>query len=139
MATATIISNLGNLQWQGTAETNITESEDTTVTNSSGGNVYYGIGTPSNLLKNNKSKLFKQEANTYVVDFSGTNGGGAQITLTVTGGGPGPLHDPTSSQSQSATSEPQLSGAGASGGSIDEFEVEVKVKVKVKDGKIIES
>lgn len=134
MATATIVTNLGSLKWQSTTDTNITKSEDTTVTNSSGADVYWGVGSTTNVLKKGKSHLFTQQTATVIYDFSNTSGGAAQITLTLSGSSGGGTGSPVplaQGESQPGSVDKQADSV------IDEVEVEVKVKVKLKDGKVI--
>ena len=130
MATATITTNLGNLAWQGIGDSNITETEDTTVTNSSGADVWWGIGTDTTTqLKNNKSHLFKPPTTGSVVyGFAQSSGGSAQITLTMTG---------TPPSGTSRDDLPVPASKPAESNLIDELEVEIKIKIKLKDGKIV--
>ena len=135
MATATIISNTSGLQWQGVVDTNITESEDTTVTNSSGADVWYGAGSTDTRLKNGAKHTFITLAETVIYGFAQAKNTAAQITLTMTGNGPGLVKSPVASMSsrKTTTTEEVSSGTNV----IDEVEVEVKIKIKLKDGKIV--
>jgi hypothetical protein len=86
MTNETIITSNRVLAWSGQTGTNITLNDDAQVFNSSGGTIWWWVGTGArNEIGNSGVKQFYQTTTTTIYNFANGSTAAAQITLTLTG------------------------------------------------------